>query len=112
MNQEKTFQRGDAEQKNAESAEKNMNVNEMNFASMMVQFGKLELKPGDILVLMFAGRLSTEAVKGIYEGMKKILPQSVQVMILEDNVQIGVLSPEWSGLMTKEEARRMDLGQE
>ena len=72
--------------------EKNMEPDEMNFNFMRIEFGKLEIKAGDIFVMRFAGRLSTKAIAEICEGMKKILPQSVQILILENDVQIGVLS--------------------
>ncbi len=82
--------RGDAEQKNAESAEKNMDESKIEF--MKMEFGKLELKPGDILVLKYQGHLPVSGKEIILKELGNILPRGMKVMFLEDDTQIGVLS--------------------
>ncbi len=63
---------------------------DINF--MQVEFGKVELKAGDIFMIRFSGRISTSEYEHLYKSLREILPADVKIMILEENVQVGVIS--------------------
>ena len=53
---------------------------------------RLELRPGDVLVLKTADKLSLATLRNIGERMRKICPEH-KLIILDAGMELGVLSP-------------------
>jgi hypothetical protein len=49
----------------------------------------LTLKPGDIVALMFGGRLSATAAAHIRADLRSVFPESVKVLILEEGMTLA-----------------------
>lgn len=57
-----------------------------------VRMRRLEIKPGEILVLSFMHKLSQEAVQRCKDTLQNIVPGS-KVIILEEGAELQVISP-------------------
>ena len=55
---------------------------------------RVELKPGDLLVLKHPARLSAVAAQRLSEKLREVLPAGTHVAVLEEGLEIGVLGPE------------------
>jgi len=52
------------------------------------------VKDGDIIVFRYSGCLSQNTAKNLKESIRDIVGFDIKVMILEDNIEIGVLHPD------------------
>jgi len=66
-------------------------MDEIKVEFMQADFGKLELKEGDYLVLTFRNTYPTSAIEHMKMELAKVLPEGVKVLVFNANVDIGVL---------------------
>lgn len=64
---------------------------------MSVQFGVLDLRPGDIVVLLADKRLSLESEARIQGYVRPFIPLAHEIIILDNGLQIGVIRPGGAG---------------
>lgn len=57
------------------------------------ELARVELKPGDIVVLMTQMRLSDDRMKGIAVRWNEMFPD-IKCIVLHEGMRLGVLSPE------------------
>jgi len=69
-------------------------MDEIKIEFMQADFGKLELKAGDILVLKFQDFLTEVNRERIQERIKVFLPEGTKCLILDGNTDIGILRNE------------------
>ena len=53
--------------------------------------GKLDLKPGDMVVVKFPGKLTADGVDALQRGLKEIFPDH-RAIVLENGADIDVIS--------------------
>jgi hypothetical protein len=65
--------------------------------SLEMEIKKMVLYPGDILVIKSRAALSEEQIKNIDMAAKRVLPQGVKFMILDSDLELGILEDKSSG---------------
>jgi hypothetical protein len=63
-------------------------------SSPQFYISRLEIKPGDFLVIRFRKGLTQQQASRLRADMNGILPKDVKVMIFEGEVDFSVLSPD------------------
>lgn len=58
---------------------------------MPLRFGRLCLRPGNILVLLYPGSLSAEASARLQDSVRAQIPESIKVWVIEEGTQVGVI---------------------
>lgn len=58
---------------------------------MPLRFGRLRLRPGDTLVLLYPGALTEQAAAKLKESVRAQVPESIKVWVLEEGIQVGVI---------------------
>jgi hypothetical protein len=59
-----------------------------------LHIAKLELKPGDILVLRLDHKLSDETCNWLRDNMRRVLPEGVKAMVLDKDADLSVVRAE------------------
>jgi hypothetical protein len=62
-------------------------------AEIKVTIEKLQLEPGDILVLTFPPEAEIEGAKAFANTISSLLPDGVQILCADGKVGMGVLKP-------------------
>lgn len=57
------------------------------------EIAKMDIKPGDIVVLRFERGLPADAIRSVREQVQGLLPEGVKVMVLADEPRLGILRP-------------------
>jgi hypothetical protein len=57
------------------------------------EVSRLKLEPGDIVVFRSKRCLSKEMIVGLKASAKLILPPDVKVMVLDDGMELSVVTP-------------------
>lgn len=65
--------------------------------SLEMEIKKMVLYPGDILVIKSKVALSAKQIENIDAGARKILPPGVKFMILDSDLELGILEDKSSG---------------
>ena len=66
----------------------------MTFTDVEFTMHKLELIPGDILVVKFASTVSPEALRNIAEQVATVLPDGVRALVVDSALDISKLTPQ------------------
>lgn len=57
-----------------------------------LEIGKLQLAPGDVLVVKTDRPMSQDATERVRKHLKGLLPQNVTIMIIDRGVELSVLT--------------------
>lgn len=64
----------------------------MNITAISVEIAKLQLAPGDVLVVRGKGHIDGELAIRLRETLEAILPPGVKAMLIGDDVDLTVLT--------------------
>lgn len=56
------------------------------------EIARLNLKPGDVLIAKYRGALSRDVAARIRDQMKDAFPEGVRVFVIDQNLDLSVLS--------------------
>lgn len=57
-----------------------------------LRIAKLDLKVGDVLVVKCSGTISDEVAHRVHDGLQKKCPSGTGVMVIDENVDLSILS--------------------
>lgn len=63
---------------------------------LRLEIGKLELKPGDILVARLPIDTSDLISARIWDNLKALLPEDIKCLVMRGNVELGIIHQESS----------------
>lgn len=69
----------------------------MNMDAFTVEVAKMELTPGDILVIKSRTPLKKEQMDLIEKQCRRILPVGVKIMILDSDLEVSILEDKTDG---------------
>lgn len=70
----------------------------------------LHAQPGDVLVLLYSGHLHAQEAERITGTLKNLVPESVEVLILENGMGIKLLRPELISPEDLDALKKYELG--
>lgn len=58
-----------------------------------VAVSRLEVRPGDVIVIKSSDRLSADTVRRISEAARGVVPAGVRLMVIDDRFDLSVMRP-------------------
>jgi hypothetical protein len=66
-------------------------VREYHFESIKTEIAKLEINPGDIIVIFLKHSISSEAQEALRKSVREYLSPDIKVVIFEESSQLAVI---------------------